>query len=58
MPRMAAGENLSSYSVRAEHPESGSAIGESYASMPAAIVRAVELLREGYAVEIRSVAPR
>jgi hypothetical protein len=59
--RMAASENLSGYSVQAEPPESGTAIGESYANMPAAIARAVELIREGYTVEIfsaSSVAPR
>ena len=52
---------MASYLVQAEHPEFGTALGESYASMPAAIARAVELLREGYTVEIRSVpsvAPR
>jgi hypothetical protein len=55
---MATGEIRSGYTVRAEHPESGLALEERYAGIPAAIARAVELLREGYAVEIRSVAPR
>ena len=55
---MAAGGNPGSYSVRAEHQESELAIEETYASIPAAIARAVELRQEGYAVEIRSVAPR
>jgi hypothetical protein len=53
---MAAGEASNYYLVQAEHPESGTAAGESYASMSAAIARAVELLQEGYIVEISSVA--
>jgi len=39
----------------------GTAIGESYATMNAAVARAAELIREGYTVEIFSapaVAPR
>jgi hypothetical protein len=56
VPRIAAGENPSGYSVRAEHPDFGTASRESYASIPAAIVRAVELLREGYTVEIFSAS--
>jgi hypothetical protein len=56
---MGAGENY--YSVQAEYPEFGFAIGESYATINAAVARAAELIREGYTVEIFSasaVAPR
>jgi len=42
------------YLVQAEHPESGSVLEENYVGIPAVIARAVELLREGYTVEIRS----
>ena len=57
---MAAGERPGGYLVQAEHPDFGT-IGETFANMPAAIARAVELLREGYTAEILSVsslAPR
>ena len=55
---MAADETPGGYSVRAVNRESGSAIKESYAGIAAAIARSAELLRDGYTVEIRSVAPR
>jgi hypothetical protein len=58
---MAAGKSSNYSSVQAEHPEFGTAIGESYATVNAAVARAVDLIREGYTVEIFSasaVAPR
>ena len=54
--RMTVGETQTAYSVRAQHPVSGLAIAESYASIPATIARATELLRDGYTIEIRSVS--
>ena len=55
---MAADKNPGGYMVRAEHVATRSALEETYAGIPVVIARAVELLREGYGVEIRSVAPR
>ena len=51
---MAANETPGGYSVRAEHPESGWAIEEHYASIAAAIARSAKLIQEGYSVEILS----
>jgi hypothetical protein len=53
---MAVGENPSHYLVQAEHPELGTTIGENYATMNAAVARAVELIQDGYTVEISSTS--
>jgi hypothetical protein len=58
---MATGKDSDNYSVLAEHPEFGTASGESFTSISAAVARAAELIQDGYSVEIlsgSSPAPR
>ncbi len=43
------------YSVQAQHPKTGETAGEGFAAIKDAIVRAADLIRAGYIVEIRSV---
>jgi hypothetical protein len=54
---MASDNNLDNYSVLAEHPERGTVIGESFSTINAAIACAVELIQDGYDVEIFSASP-
>ena len=51
---MDTGKSKASYSLQARHPNGGDTISESYATMKAAVARAVELLQAGYTVEIAS----
>jgi hypothetical protein len=48
------GEPPTGYTLQAEHPEAGTAIVESHATIKAAIARAAELITDGYCVEIGS----
>ena len=50
------GATLAAYSVQAEHSQTGDAVREGYATMHAAVIRAVDLIQAGYSIEIWSPA--
>ena len=48
--------NFMSYFLELEHPGSGATMVETYASMPAVVGRAAQLIRAGYHIGISSSA--
>jgi hypothetical protein len=53
-PHLAMDKVHGSYSLQVEHPRGGKKTIETYASMPAVVARATELLQAGYSVGIWS----
>ena len=55
-PHLSSDASQGGYSLKAEHPRLGEAMVEAYASMPAVVARASELIQAGYRIGISSPA--
>jgi hypothetical protein len=55
-PRVAVDTVQGGYSLRVEHPRSGTKAIETYGSLPDVVARATELIQAGYSIGISSAA--